>query len=393
MPEDHRKPWFRDQFRDWVEHGLKESFDSLHDVRRSKLMARFFAEQVLRPRYPTLLPFAEEEVLASVVDGSDDCGIDFISREDGVVLIIQGKYSGGKKAAKRPREDPPDFQSFRTVLERLRDFRRRRMTEALKEIAADIDWETDRFQLYYITLRQPYTNQEQEAESVPPLSDVPDLPDRVELAFCDENRLNLELRDALSVDSAEGRAFRLQFSENEDGSPCSSSVTRPCVRVMVGRISGAQLAALFQQHKSSLFTLNIRNYIGDNSTNKAIHKTATDDPTEFFSFNNGISALATRIYPDDRDRRVLICERFSVINGVTLWVPSVWRNEQHEIRFEQSVAEDAQAFEHRSTEDHRVKQRGAVNILDDVGKPRPDQHFSDRLNEARPFMSVPVALG
>ena len=314
MAEDTKKPWFRDQFRDWVERNLKESFDSLHDVRRSKLMGRFFAEQVLRPRYPTLLPFADEELRACIVDGAYDGGVDFISREDGVVLVIQGKYSGGKKATKRPHEEPQDFQSFRTVLERLRRFREHRMSEALKEIAADIDWETDRFQLYYITLRQPYINQEQEAaEGVPPMMDIPDLQDRVELAFCDENRLNLELRDALSVDDVEGKTFRLLFAENEDGTAwLKSGDTRPC---FIGRISGAQLAALFQQHKSSLFTLNIRNYIGDNGTNKAIRKTAIDNPTDFFSFNNGISALATRISPDERDSRILICERLSVVNG------------------------------------------------------------------------------
>jgi hypothetical protein len=317
MTEDGRKVWFRDQFRDWVESDLKESFDSLHDVRRSKLMARFFAEQVLRPRNPTLLPFAEEELRACVVDGTGDCGVDFISREDGVVLIIQAKYSGGKKPAKRSPEEPQHFQSFRTVLERLRQFRERRMAEALKEAAADIDWETDRFQLYYITLKQPYTNQEQEAaEGVPPIPCISDLQDRVELTLCDETRLNLELRDALSVDEVEGKTYRLQFSDNnEEGVSwlkLGDTDTRPC---FVGRISGAQLAVLFQQHKSSLFTLNIRNYIGDNGTNKAIRKTAIDNSTDFFSFNNGISALATRITPDGSDPRVLICERFSVING------------------------------------------------------------------------------
>ena len=293
MAEDSKKPWFRDHFREWVEATLKESFDSLHDVRRSKLMSRYFAEEVLRPRYPTLLPFAEEEVLAGVVDGTYDCGVDFISREDGVVLIIQAKYSGGKKVTKRPHEEPQDFQSFRSVLERLRRFRELRMSEALKEVAADIDWETDRFQLYYITLRQPYTNQEQEAAGgITAVAGIADLQDRTDLVFCDENRLNLELRDTMSVDNIEGKTFRLQFADNEAGAAwlrMGDSDTRPC---FIGRVSGSQLAVLFQQHKSSLFTLNIRNYIGDNGTNKAIRKTAIDSPTDFFSFNNGISSAS-----------------------------------------------------------------------------------------------------
>jgi len=136
MTDSSRKPLFREFFREWVENTLKESFDSIDNIRRSKLMARYFAEQTLRPRYPTLLPFAEEELRACVVDGAGDCGVDFISREEGVVLIIQAKYSGGKKTSHRPTEDPADFQSFKTVLERIKNFRALKMTEPLREVAA-----------------------------------------------------------------------------------------------------------------------------------------------------------------------------------------------------------------------------------------------------------------
>jgi hypothetical protein len=106
-----------------------------------------------RPRNPTLLPFADEDIELCIVDGKGDCGIDFISREKGVVLLIQAKYSGGKKAAKRPHEEPADFEYFRTALGRLRDHQKLEMTEPLREVAAEIDWETDRFQMHYITLR------------------------------------------------------------------------------------------------------------------------------------------------------------------------------------------------------------------------------------------------
>jgi hypothetical protein len=259
MAESSKKPLFREFFRDWVEGTLKESFDAIDNIRRSKLMSRYFAEHTLRPRYPTLLPFAEEELRACVVDGAGDCGVDFISREEGVVLIIQAKYSGGKKTSHRPLEEPADFQSFKTVLERIKNFRALKMTEPLREVAADIDWETDRFQLYYITLRQAYANQEQEClTGVPEIEGVVGLQDRAELYLCDENRLNLELRDTLSLDTSEAKTFRLLLTENEEGKSwlkLGDSKSRPC---FVGRISGAQLASLFQQHKSSLFTLAAR---------------------------------------------------------------------------------------------------------------------------------------
>jgi hypothetical protein len=316
MISEPRKAWFQDYLREWAEATFKESFDSLQDIQRSKLMARFFAEKVLGPRNPALLPFAEEDLEACVVDGKGDCGVDFISRETGVVLIVQAKYSRGKKLAKRQREDSGDFEYFRGVLSRLKDFREIDMAQPLREVAAEIDWETDKFQLNYITLRQLVANEEHSAAAgAVPIPDIPDLQDRTELYLLDENKLNLELRDTLSMEQSEAKVVRLQFTENEDSPPwvrLGGASVRPCY---VGRISGAQLATLFTEHKSRLFGLNIRNYIGDNATNKAIRKTALEDAEEFFFFNNGISALATRVTPDPSDNRSLLCERLSIING------------------------------------------------------------------------------
>jgi len=313
------KPLFRERFREYVQETLGESFDSQQDVTRSKLMARFFAEKVLYPRNPTLMPFGQEEIESCVVDGKGDQSVDFICREGGVVTIIQAKYSGGKKVSKRPSEDPPDFDSFRNVLSRLHGYRDLEMNQGLREIAAEINWETDRFQLYYITLRQLAADQESLAKQpILPVADVPDLPERAEIYLFDETHLNGELRDTLSLEKNEARPVKLQFTANEGGGPwiClpDENGGRACY---VGRISGAQLANLYTEHKSALFTLNIRNYIGDNLTNKTIRKTAIESPAEFFYFNNGISALATRVEPDPTDRtgRTLTCENFSVVNG------------------------------------------------------------------------------
>jgi hypothetical protein len=47
--------------------------------------------------------------------------------------------------------------------------------------------------------------------------------------------------------------------------------------------------------QDAIFSLNIRNFIGSTSTNKAIIKTAVEEPENFYLFNNGISCLATRV--------------------------------------------------------------------------------------------------
>ena len=317
MNQESRKPLFTERFRDFVEDNLQESFDALNDVVRSKYMARYFAERILAPRNPALLPSAEEDILACVVDAKGDQGVDFISREGGIVLVVQAKYSGGgRKAGKRRLEEPSDFDSFRNVLSRLRSFRTLEMYEPLREVAAEIDWEKDRFQLYYTTLRQLSANQANIAEwNVTSMPDLPDLLDRTELQLLDESRLNQELRDTLSLDTSESWIAQLMFTQNEDSPPWTrlgSNNGRACY---VGRVSGTQLAGLFMQHKSILFTLNIRNYIGDTATNKAIRKTAVERPDEFFFFNNGISALAESIEPDKADERILRCKNLSIVNG------------------------------------------------------------------------------
>ena len=115
------------------------------------------------------------------------------------------------------------------------------------------------------------------------MSDLPDLLDRTELQLLDESKLNQELRDTLSLNTSDPWIAELMFTENEDSPPWTrlgSDSGRGCY---VGRVSGAQLAVLFTQHKSSLFTLNIRNYVGDTATNKAIRKTAIDRPEALLS--------------------------------------------------------------------------------------------------------------
>jgi hypothetical protein len=316
------KALFKDFFRDYVEKELHETFDSQSDMSRSKLMARFFAERVLAPRNPTLLPFGEEELAACVVDGKGDQGVDYIARENNNVVIIQAKYSGGKKLSKRAVEDPADFEHFRSVLQRLRSYQSLTMCQPLREICAEIDWQQDTFQFYYITLRQLSTNQapgddHKLHQSAVPNQNVDD--ERVSLHLYNESKLNEELRDTQSMDIQQSRRASVRFTANQ-ASPAflrlaSDDDDRSCY---VGRISGAQLATLYvQQQKSRLFNLNIRNYLGDNATNKAIKKTATDSPEDFFFFNNGISALATEVTMDSSDptKCTLLCENLSIING------------------------------------------------------------------------------
>jgi hypothetical protein len=177
------KELFRDHLREYISSELGLKPDNLNDVERSKSMARFYAEKVIRAINPGLIPTTEEELNACVVDGSDDCGIDFLSRESDTVLILRAKYSGHNKTSKKRTEAPEIFDSFCSVLTRLyAGPKKYRMNQKLREARAEIDWDHDTFLLHYITLAQPAQNSiSQAVKGRHPLGDIADLPDRVSL--------------------------------------------------------------------------------------------------------------------------------------------------------------------------------------------------------------------
>ena len=95
---------FREHLREYVERNLKAPFGPLDKRQKSIWMARFYADAIVRPSNPTLIPQVEEDLAACLIDGADDDGVDFLARSENKVLIIQAKYSGGKKTGKKRSE-------------------------------------------------------------------------------------------------------------------------------------------------------------------------------------------------------------------------------------------------------------------------------------------------
>jgi hypothetical protein len=57
------------------------------------------------------------------------------------------------------------------------------------------------------------------------------------------------------------------------------------------------------------------------------------------------------------------------------------------------MTKHTQMWKHCSAKDHRIKQRRAINVFNDVGAASPNQHFADGLNQTRPLVPVSVSLG
>jgi hypothetical protein len=306
-----QKPTFRNAFRESVEGEHHTTMDKLSGLQQSKLMTRFYIEEVVRRLIPGMVPDDEEDFEACMIDGTNDCGVDFLVRREGRVFIVQSKYHSKKGP------EPPDwFSHFADVLKRLvpstTNYKRnQRLTDAID----DIDWENDTFELHYVSLSKAGDNlRAREKQGVSGTPGLQDEDDRTELLLLDETDLNVRYREALSAGEAIMEEVPVRFSADDDERPWLTFNNETGRTSFVGRISGAQLAELYTQHRYKLFAMNIRDYVGDTSTNKGIITTAASEPDNFFFFNNGISAIATKIEPDDTNKE-LLCQRLSIING------------------------------------------------------------------------------
>jgi hypothetical protein len=313
MDKTPKKPWFREYLKVDAESRLDVPFGKLDPTAQSKEMTKYYVRNVLSRIMPGLVPDDGLEVADSIVDGANDLGVDFISRSDGRVLIIQSKYRGSDKA-----EGTDSVSHFRDVLPRLyaaANKDRTKMKAALQEVVSDIDWEADYFYLQFLTLGKVGQNVRANADEGPNLiAQLPDLTDRVEFQFSDEQDLNEKLREALSAGETLEQEVPVHFRPNELNEYWSKLGGDSDRTMYVGQVSGSELADIYRTYKYRLFSLNIRDYVGDTATNKGIIETALENPENFLFFNNGVSAVASQIEEDPKSG-ALLCKRLSIING------------------------------------------------------------------------------
>lgn len=305
---------FRDELKAYVSKALETDIDKLDTTRRSKVMTRFYVEKIRKVFNPALVPADTDDLENCVIDGSDDCGVDFLSRAEGSVLIIQAKYRGYGVPEKLD-----DVVSFAEVLRRLHPDtgKKYKKNQKLMEALTEIDWENDTFQLVFITLGRFGENLRTREDEGPTLGpELQELKDRCELTLAEESELNMELREALSAGETIAEPITLNFLPGEDGVPWVKLIAPHGRSMFLGFVRGSQIAEIYRPHthRFRLFALNIRDWIGETSTNKGILATAENRPDDFLFFNNGISAVATSV-ADDEEKAQLSCKNFSIING------------------------------------------------------------------------------
>ena len=90
--------------------------------------------------------------------------------------------------------------------------------------------------------------------------------------------------------------------------------------VVYGRLSAAQLSALWAEHEDKLVERNIRRFKGSTSVNEGLEKTLAENSEHFFYFNNGVTFVCEAIKqigarPQNRATGKFKLEGLSIING------------------------------------------------------------------------------
>ncbi len=312
-PDTKLKEQFKDHLQAWAEQRLGMKFDSIGPFQRSRQMISVFVQEVLEKLYPGIVPEDEGELEGCIIDGAGDGGADLVYRtDDGQVLIIQAKYRG-----KDASETPEAVGRLCDILQRLylaSQGKQQGLHADLIEFAGQIDWQEDFFRLYFITTaKSGEAVKDRVSQGLVHIPEVSDLGDRCEFRFLDHSLLNREMREAIAASDFSDRPIVIPMLPDSDGRPWSHYQSDGR-ELYIGEVSGAILAHILQTHKASLFTMNIRDYVGDSKTNKKIIETALTEPTNFEYFNNGVTAVAGKI-TESLDQPALTCERMSIING------------------------------------------------------------------------------
>lgn len=284
-----KKPNFRDATVEFAPKCTGELWTNLSPRQQSEVMLRSYLHNVQQVILPGSVPDDVEELDASIVDAAGDCQIDYLYRNENFVHIVQVKFRGKGKV-----ENTDDFIAFAECLKRLHPTygRHYKKNEKLREAAADVDWDYDVFRLEYVTLGRGNDEiRTRERLGVSNFDEVPDLNERSELVFLEEKDLNEQYRAALSAEEGIVSEVDIRFEVGTNGNPWLEIANSEDRESYIGVIKAGQIHQLYSKNRLKLFNLNIRNYVGDTSTNKDIARTVKETPEDFFFFNNGISAV------------------------------------------------------------------------------------------------------
>ena len=300
------KPKARQRYTEFVKERLGKELGQTNSRERSHALIRFYIEEIHNPIRTSISP---EDTEIGLVDGPGDLGADFIHKDDNVVTIIQAKYL--QRGDSVPQED---VENFLSIFMRITDPLYARHNH-LDDVLSQIDYARDSFHCVFVCLGSIAGQAAVQSTQDPVIpTHVQSLGDRIDYEFLDETGLNTSFRNALLFSTGIPDECTL-VAAGETGHRASvAQIVASDRTTYILPVGAKQLVDLYNRFRDSLFTLNIRNFIGNTITNRKMISTATDESAMFFLYNNGISCLATHVRVAETGDR-LSAEGIQIING------------------------------------------------------------------------------
>jgi len=254
-----------------------------------------------------------DEDIASicVVDGFDDNGIDaiYINPAEHLVFLVQSKWMHTGKGSITLEDINKFINGFRDLIKP--DFTR--FNQKVNRIQADIISSLEDSQVQF-NLILIYTGKDPISTHVKHQMDdlIHEMNDPSEMiSWCVMSQK--EVHDAVSG-LAEGAPINLEFVLKDWG-----FIDDP-FKAYYGQIEASDVANWYSQYRTLLLKPNLRNFLGSTDVNEAIRKTLTENPENFWYYNNGITLLCNTVNKkpmggSDRRSGYFSAEGVGVVNG------------------------------------------------------------------------------
>jgi len=233
----------------------------------------------------------------SITDGSDDkkCDIIHIDKDEQIAVIAQCYYNSSGTKPSAPSNKASDLNTaISWLLQRPINELPERLRPAALELRECItDGSINEIHIWYVHNLLESENVRQELVTVEHTADSilqNHFPEKKISASAKEVGITILEEWYNDTQSPILVSEKIDFSI-PDGFEVQGAKWKAFVTVMPGRL----LHKLYKQHGAKLFSANVRDYLGsrqsDANINNSIKHSATDAPTNFWVYNNGLTIL------------------------------------------------------------------------------------------------------
>lgn len=253
----------------------------------------------------------DDRAAASVVDGFQDNGIDaiYVDSVDDVVHVVQAKWMEDGNGSIERADAQKFIQGFRDLIGARFDRFNEKLRAKEAELLAALDNPRVKFTLHVIYTGNQTLGEHAARDFADLLNEVNDTSELVNLVVFTQ----AEVHRFISGE-AEGDPVRIELALSDWG-----HVELP-YKAYYGQVRAEEVAQWAEKYGSRLFARNLRKFLESTEVNTALASTLGEAPQHFWYFNNGITALCTRIEKkplggNDRTTGYFICDGVNVVNG------------------------------------------------------------------------------